>query len=49
MPAPFFAGQRYEDWVLDDPAGQDIETVRPPPRHPAALVIGSLCGQDRQQ
>jgi arsenate reductase len=25
---PFFAGKRYEDWVLDDPAGQDIETVR---------------------
>jgi arsenate reductase len=20
---------RYEDWVLDDPAGQGIETVRP--------------------
>ncbi|MEN9736574.1 MAG: hypothetical protein RL129_1285, partial [Actinomycetota bacterium] len=25
---PFFPGKRYEDWVLDDPAGQDIETVR---------------------
>ena len=25
---PFFPGKRYEDWVLDDPAGQDIEMVR---------------------
>ena len=25
---PFFPGKRYEDWVLDDPAGQGIETVR---------------------
>ncbi|GAA1154515.1 arsenate reductase ArsC [Nocardioides aquiterrae] len=26
---PFFPGKRYEDWVLDDPAGQGIDTVRP--------------------
>ncbi len=26
---PFFPGTRYEDWVLDDPAGQGLETVRP--------------------
>ena len=26
---PFFPGKRYEDWVLDDPAGQGIEAVRP--------------------
>ena len=25
---PIFPGKRYEDWALDDPAGQDIETVR---------------------
>ncbi|EMY36057.1 Putative arsenate reductase [Arthrobacter crystallopoietes BAB-32] len=25
---PYFPGKRYEDWVLDDPAGQDIEMVR---------------------
>ena len=25
---PFFPGKRYEDWVLDDPAGQSIESVR---------------------
>ena len=26
---PFFPGTRYEDWVLDDPAGQGIDSVRP--------------------
>ncbi|GAA3162901.1 arsenate reductase ArsC [Nonomuraea salmonea] len=25
---PIFPGKRYEDWKLDDPAGQDIEAVR---------------------
>ena len=25
---PFHPGKRYEDWVLTDPAGQDLETVR---------------------
>jgi protein-tyrosine-phosphatase len=25
---PFYPGKRYEDWVLDDPAGQPIEVVR---------------------
>ena len=24
----FFPGKRYEDWQLDDPAGQGIESVR---------------------
>ncbi len=26
---PFFPGKRYEDWKLDDPAGQGIVAVRP--------------------
>ncbi len=26
---PFYPGKRYLDWVLDDPAGQGIEAVRP--------------------
>ncbi len=26
---PIFPGKRYEDWVLDDPAGQGVEEVRP--------------------
>jgi protein-tyrosine-phosphatase len=25
---PIYPGKRYEDWQLDDPAGQDLETVR---------------------
>jgi len=25
---PFYPGKRYEDWVLEDPAGQGIEKVR---------------------
>jgi len=26
---PYYPGKRYEDWKLDDPAGQGIEAVRP--------------------
>jgi len=26
---PFYPGKRYEDWVLDDPAGQGVAAVRP--------------------
>jgi len=25
---PVFPGTRYEDWTVDDPAGQDLEAVR---------------------
>jgi len=25
---PIYPGKRYEDWVLDDPAGQDLATAR---------------------
>jgi arsenate reductase len=25
---PIYPGKKYEDWELDDPAGQDLETVR---------------------
>ena len=25
---PIYPGKRYQDWELDDPAGQDLETVR---------------------
>lgn len=25
---PFYPGKRYEDWALDDPAGQDLQFVR---------------------
>jgi len=26
---PVFPGKRYEDWELDDPAGQQLDVVRP--------------------
>ena len=26
---PFYTGKLYEDWALDDPAGQDLDAVRP--------------------
>lgn len=26
---PIFPGKRYEDWVLDDPAGRGVDAVRP--------------------
>ena len=26
---PYFPGKRYEDWELEDPAGQGVEAVRP--------------------
>ena len=25
---PIYPGKKYEDWELDDPAGEDLETVR---------------------
>jgi arsenate reductase (thioredoxin) len=26
---PIFPGKRYEDWIVDDPAGLDLLDVRP--------------------
>ncbi|WP_069166097.1 arsenate reductase ArsC [Nocardia altamirensis] len=26
---PLYPGRRYEEWALDDPAGQDLDTIRP--------------------
>lgn len=44
---PFFPGKRYEDWVLEDPAGQGIEAVRPirdDVRARVDVLIASLLG-----
>ena len=44
---PFFPGKRYEDWVLDDPAGQGIEAVRPirdEIRRRVELLLADLLG-----
>ena len=27
-PVPIYPGKRYEDWQLQDPAGQPVEVVR---------------------
>jgi arsenate reductase (thioredoxin) len=26
---PIFPGKRYEEWAIDDPAGQGVDIVRP--------------------
>ena len=42
---PFYPGKRYEDWVLDDPAGQGVEAVRPirdEIRRRVEVLIGQL-------
>jgi protein-tyrosine-phosphatase len=37
---PYYAGARYEDWELDDPKGQDPETVR--------RIVGDIDGRVRR-
>ncbi len=39
---PIFPGKRYEDWLLDDPAGQGIEVVRPIRDEIRRRVLGLL-------
>ncbi len=39
---PIFPGKRYEDWALDDPAGQGIEAVRPIRDEIKARILGLL-------
>jgi arsenate reductase len=46
---PFYPGKRYEDWVLDDPAGKGIEAVRPirdEIRRRAETLVGELLGRE---
>jgi len=48
---PFFPGKRYEDWKLDDPAGQGIEAVRPirdEIRHRVEVLVAELLGSTLQ-
>jgi arsenate reductase len=37
---PIFPGKRYEDWTIDDPAGQDVDTVR--------RIVGDVDARVRQ-
>jgi len=39
---PVFPGKRYEEWHLDDPAGQGIEAVRPIRDEIRTRVLGLL-------
>ena len=39
---PVFPGKRYEDWDLDDPAGQGVEAVRPIRDEIKARVVALL-------
>jgi arsenate reductase (thioredoxin) len=44
---PFYPGKRYEDWVLDDPAGKGVEAVRPirdEIRRRVEALLGDLIG-----
>jgi protein-tyrosine-phosphatase len=46
---PYVPGRRYEDWPLDDPAGQPIERVRPirdEIRRRVIHLLGSLAVDD---
>ena len=39
---PYFPGKRYLDWVLADPAGQGVESVRPIRDEIKGRVLGLL-------
>jgi protein-tyrosine-phosphatase len=42
---PFYPGTRYEDWELDDPAGQPLEvvrTIRDEIRHRVEALVADL-------
>ena len=46
---PIYPGKKYEDWELDDPAGQELETVRAHPgraRQARPQLIGELLPDD---
>ncbi len=43
---PFFPGKTYLDWVLEDPAGQGVEAVRPIRDEIRGLVAGLIAEID---
>ena len=45
---PVYPGKRYEDWELDDPAGQGIEAVRPIRDEIERRVRGLLASLDAE-
>ena len=47
---PFYPGKRYLDWVLDDPAGQGVDAVRPirdEIRRRVEILLGELVAVTR--
>jgi arsenate reductase len=47
---PIYPGKRYEDWELDDPAGKDIDAVRPlrdEIRRRVEILVGELLDRGR--
>ena len=45
---PVFPGRRYEEWILDDPAGMDVDARAPDPRRDrtqSAGAAGRPCAQ----
>jgi protein-tyrosine-phosphatase len=43
---PIFSGKRYEDWILEDPAGKGVESVRPIRDQIKTLVLELLAELD---
>lgn len=43
---PIFPGKRYEDWVLEDPAGKGVDSVRPIRDEIRARVVDLLSSLD---
>lgn len=43
---PYYPGKRYEDWKLDDPAGQGIDAVRPIRDDIRARIEGLIASLD---
>jgi protein-tyrosine-phosphatase len=43
---PYFPGKTYLDWVLQDPAGQGVEAVRPIRDEIEARIVGLIADID---
>ncbi len=47
---PFYPGKRYQDWVLEDPAGQGVEavrTIRDEIRRRVEVLLGELAAKSQ--
>ncbi|MCX5215999.1 arsenate reductase ArsC [Kitasatospora sp. NBC_00240] len=46
---PYFPGKKYLDWKLEDPAGQDVEAVRPIRDEIKGLIEGLIAEINAKQ